>query len=645
MACGSGTSYVTPAGLGLGNVDNTADADKPISNLTQDALDAKLDIVRYEDETSNMDNTSDLDKPISTDTQTELTDIRRSITRTSLGIDRVDNIYDIDKVVSVPTQIELNKKLNTADYTPATAENLGLGDVDNTADIDKPISIAAQREIDINTLLPGLPVTDVSMAFVPSFKTTVLNDANEVLSLSDSISGVTLTQPDNTVLPMLNVGDNGIPYLRFDDDYLSSADVSMFGGPNGDTMTFIMIANIDVAVNKTAFDWATINRDHEFRALLPWGDHQYFVYYDDTSIIGRLYIPNGPESTGEITSLLYERNVSTAELWVNGVSIGTNSGLTSTISNQLGDFTLAAGNDGNYVADMDFYALLFYPRVLTDDEKGKLFTYINEVYQSPKAEITAESIGLGNVDNTADLDKPISIATQKEIDINTILPGLPVTDVSMAFVPSFKTTVLNNTNEVLALSDPISGVTLTQPDNTALPVLNVDDKGIPYLRFDDDYLFAEDVSMFGGPNGYTMTFVMIANIDVDANKTAFDWATLNRDHKLTALLPWSSNQYYVYYDTSSTTGRLTATGPESTGEVTSCLYERNGSNSELWVNGVSIGTQGWLSSTISNQLGTFTLAATGSDGNYTADMDFYALLFYPRALTDDEKGKLFTYNK
>ena len=54
--------------VGLGNVDNTSDADKPVSTATQTALSAKANSADF----SNVDNTSDADKPISTATQTAL---------------------------------------------------------------------------------------------------------------------------------------------------------------------------------------------------------------------------------------------------------------------------------------------------------------------------------------------------------------------------------------------------------------------------------------------------------------------------------------------------------------------------------------------------------------------------------------------
>jgi hypothetical protein len=54
--------------IGLGNVDNTSDANKPVSTATQTELNAKANSADF----SNVDNTSDADKPISTATQTAL---------------------------------------------------------------------------------------------------------------------------------------------------------------------------------------------------------------------------------------------------------------------------------------------------------------------------------------------------------------------------------------------------------------------------------------------------------------------------------------------------------------------------------------------------------------------------------------------
>ena len=84
-------SGITKSMVGLGNVDNTSDANKPVSTATQTALNAKEDTItagttsqyyrgdktfQTLDKTAvglgNVDNTSDANKPISTATQTAL---------------------------------------------------------------------------------------------------------------------------------------------------------------------------------------------------------------------------------------------------------------------------------------------------------------------------------------------------------------------------------------------------------------------------------------------------------------------------------------------------------------------------------------------------------------------------------------------
>lgn len=75
------TGVVTLADINLDNVDNTSDADKPVSNAQQTALNAKATttalttgLAGKADATaiSNIDNTSDADKPVSTAQQAAL---------------------------------------------------------------------------------------------------------------------------------------------------------------------------------------------------------------------------------------------------------------------------------------------------------------------------------------------------------------------------------------------------------------------------------------------------------------------------------------------------------------------------------------------------------------------------------------------
>lgn len=58
----TGNVVITATDVGLANVNNTSDANKPISTATQTALDLKADATAI----SNIDNTSDVNKPVST---------------------------------------------------------------------------------------------------------------------------------------------------------------------------------------------------------------------------------------------------------------------------------------------------------------------------------------------------------------------------------------------------------------------------------------------------------------------------------------------------------------------------------------------------------------------------------------------------
>jgi hypothetical protein len=193
---------ITKSMVGLGNVDNTSDADKAISTAAQAALDEKAPlasptftgtvsgITKGMVGLSQVDNTSDANKPVSTATQTALDDkldvataattyapidaptftgVVSGITKSMVGLANVDNTSDINKPISSATEQELNLKLDILDavdtYAPidsptftgtvsgVTKSMVGLGNVDNTTDAGKPISTATQTALDLKAPL------------------------------------------------------------------------------------------------------------------------------------------------------------------------------------------------------------------------------------------------------------------------------------------------------------------------------------------------------------------------------------------------------------------------------------------------------------------------------------------------------------
>jgi hypothetical protein len=182
--------------LQLNNVNNTTDLLKPISTVTQSALNLKLNIA---DSTASyitptqfknnkfdttyvyqaLSNKASINAPNFTGTVT-------GITKSMIGLSNVDNTSDLNKGISSATQSALNSKLNIADSTASyitptqfknnkfdtiyvyqalsnkasinapnftgtvtgiTKSMVGLSNVDNTSDLNKGISSATQTAL------------------------------------------------------------------------------------------------------------------------------------------------------------------------------------------------------------------------------------------------------------------------------------------------------------------------------------------------------------------------------------------------------------------------------------------------------------------------------------------------------------------
>lgn len=158
---------VTKEQVGLGNADNTSDANKPISTATQQALNQKADQESF-DLLSSFVGYTPQTLIISDPTQN--------------AIDAVQNNLD-DHVGDKNNPHAVDK------------DQIGLGNVDNTSDADKPISTATRQalnqKLNANVTSPNsVMVTDGTGNITPVSQTSGFNKPfSDTMPLSPSITG------------------------------------------------------------------------------------------------------------------------------------------------------------------------------------------------------------------------------------------------------------------------------------------------------------------------------------------------------------------------------------------------------------------------------------------------------------------------
>ena len=207
---------ITATMVGLGNVDNTSDANKPVSTAGQTALNLKANlasptftgtvagITATMVGLGNVDNTSDVNKPVSTAQQTALnlkanlasptftgtptlptgtiattqtagnnstavattafvsTAVANLVASAPAALNTLDELAaafgdDANFATTVTTNIGLKAPIDSPTFTGTvsgiSATMVGLGNVDNTSDANKPVSTAQQTALNLKANL------------------------------------------------------------------------------------------------------------------------------------------------------------------------------------------------------------------------------------------------------------------------------------------------------------------------------------------------------------------------------------------------------------------------------------------------------------------------------------------------------------
>lgn len=455
------------ANIGLGDVDNTADIDKPLSSRMQAAiaelptfrdLDTKVD---YSDFTktslglARVDNTSDIDKPISNATQNALSllaqqsyvdaqlqlkgnqsDIqylygntvnKSEYNKTTIGLAYVDNTADIDKPVSIVQQAALDLKVDVSEFTK---ENIGLGLVDNVPDSEKPVSGPQQAALDLKVnaadilgIIAGKSDDSELEALIRSTDLALSNK----LSVSDfNKANIGLGDVDNVpdVAKPVSVAQQAAIDTKLSIVYFTKANIGLGLVDNvpdvdkpisNDTLVALDTkANIDDVRADIASAVASLDKTHV-------GLDQVDNTRDadkPVSIAQQAALDLKVNSADLLGLIAGKSDDAELEALASAMQVAINSRLA------VVDFTKSNIGLGNVddTADIDKPVSAAQQSAIdaaiadkaSTNDIVTVLTVLNAKLDA--ASFTKNNLGIGNVDNTADVDKPVSTAQKAYID-------------------------------------------------------------------------------------------------------------------------------------------------------------------------------------------------------------------------------------
>jgi|LakMenEpi03Aug12_release.lakeMendotaPanAssembly.Ray.scaffolds.fasta_scaffold00532_28 hypothetical protein len=201
---GTGASTVAAAktNLALNNVDNTSDVNKPISTLTQAALNAKENTANKSITTTL--GTSDVLFP----TQNA---VKTYVDAAVAGVTVTDGSITDSKIISVSASkitgtVAIANGGTGASTVAAAKTNLALNNVDNTSDVNKPISLLTQAALDLKENAANKSVTTTLGTSDVLFPTQ-----NAVKTYVDAaVAGVTVTDGSITDSKIISVSASKI---------------------------------------------------------------------------------------------------------------------------------------------------------------------------------------------------------------------------------------------------------------------------------------------------------------------------------------------------------------------------------------------------------------------------------------------------
>lgn len=376
--------------LAINNVDNTSDLNKPISTATQTALNAKQNILVSGTNIKTIEN------------QSLLGSGNIDITKSDVGLSNVDNTSDANKPISTATQTALDGKVDKV-----TGKGLSTEDY-TTAEKNKLAGIASGAEVNVNADWNAVS-GDAQILNKPTISGTNTGDQNIFSTIA--VAGQSNVVADSTSDTLtLVAGSNITLTTNATNDEITIASTGGGGGGGGYTDEQAQDAVGGILTDTTSID-------------LIYDDAGNTISAQREALTGAITASKNSNTTALGTFTVSDLNTALSDGDIatgGGTATGTNTGdqtitLTSDVTGSgTGSFATTIAN--NVVTNAKS------AQMATKTYKGRTSAGTGNAEDVPVATLKTDlalvkgDVGLGNVDNTSDLNKPISTATQTALD-------------------------------------------------------------------------------------------------------------------------------------------------------------------------------------------------------------------------------------
>lgn len=405
---------VTKSQVGLGSVDNTSDADKPISNATQLALNNKANLSHTQTASTITDFSEAVDDRVNSliVAGSNISAVYNDVANTLTISSTVPVITDHTALSNIGTnthdQIDTHIA-STSNPHGVTKSQVGLSNVDNTSDLNKPISTATQIALDLKIdesregQALGIATLDATGKVPASQLPSYVDDVVEVASF------LALPATGETSKIYITL-DNNKTYRWSGSVYV---EVSASSDPVWGSITGTLSNQSDL---QTALSGkANITHTHVSADITDFNE----------SVDDRV---NSLIVAGSNISATYDDLANTLTI-------------ASTVS-VITDHTALSNIGTNSHADID--------------------SHISST--SNPHSVTKSQVGLSNVDNTSDLNKPVSTATQTALngkaDLSHTHVASDITDLSEAIDDRINSTLVAGSNVTLTYDDLANTLTI-----------------------------------------------------------------------------------------------------------------------------------------------------------------------------------------